>query len=541
MNRLFPIYRNVLWIEGAFLCLLVPQISHYLIQHSGDYRTSDPKFLAIVTTVYALLIGLLIVGSLALAAAYGLAERHQWAKKALYIVSCANLALLPVGTVIGAIGLWVVHGGQLDRYLAQSALTLSTQDRAKRQTAWMARVVVASQYLLSLLLAPLTAAYLQANGLQTLNYWQFALAFQVAVLVSILCHELGHLIAGLISGMGFQTMAAGPIVTSNLSDGWRVQWVNSLGLWTGLTVMAPRAPGRLRSNAVFFVLGGPVGSLFCGIASMTVLLAAPRMNLGPVAECFGILGIVGLISCAGSLIPVRTPGGYSDGARLFHLMTKAIEGDRLLAELACGLSDTTTLRPRDWHPSWIKCVTEDAEWAGFSRGCYHAYVYHLDRGEIDDASIWLARCMDSHKALKNDPYRWILAIENAFFEARHLRNVEGAKDWLTVTKAGIPAERFTLLRVQAAIYAAEGERDLTQETIVAAVRIHAGSIETGRQQFERAVLLDVQNWAEELHGPAGLSRLAQALRDRDDEKMEKLRSPGANSSSPIQAVRNLMR
>jgi hypothetical protein len=540
VNRLTSIFRNLLWIEGAFLCLLVPQVAHYLIQHSGDYHSSDPKFLVLLTMVYGGLTYLLALGSIALAAAYSIGEQQHWARKAALVVSAMNLPLVPIGTVLGGVGLWLVQAGRLERDLMQPlGAAASPKDHAKRQTAWMARVVIAAQYLASLLLAPLTAAFLARNGLPTLNYWQFALSFQIAVLVSIFCHEMGHVIAGMLSGMRFQTMSAGPIVVSSLSDGWRVQWVNSLGLWAGLTVMAPRSPERLRSNAVFLTAGGPAGSLVCGAGALAVLLAAPRIHLGAWAEFFGILGTVGLVSCVGSLIPVRTPGGYSDGARLLHLVRRSIQGDRFLAELACGLSDTTTLRPRDWHPTWIKTVTEDPDWAGFSRGCYHAYVHHLDRGEIDDASIWLARCMDSHQALKNDPYRWILAIENAFFEARHLKNIEGSKEWLTVPKAGIPAERFTLLRVQAAIHAAEGERELTRQTIDAAVRIHAESTATGRQQFERAVLLDVQNWAEELHGPAGLSRLAQSLRDQDDA-LEKLRSADALPSK-INAVRNLMK
>ena len=380
---------------------------------------------------------------------------------------------------------------------------------------------------------------MKAAGVQTLGYWGFVSSFLIAGLLGILCHELGHVAAGKLSGFQFQTLSAGPIVVSLLSDGWRVQWVNSLGLWSGMTVMSPRRPARLRSNAIFFVAGGPIGSLLCGAGSLALMLAGPSLNLGMAAEFFGILGVVELVNCIANLVPLAVPGGYTDGARLLQVMRKRPEGERFLAELAFGLSDTTTLRPKDWHPRWIQAVTEDPASPGFSRGCYHAYVYHLDREEIDDASIWLARCMDSRGTLKRDPYRWILAIENAYFEARHLRNLEGAKTWLTVPRAGIPAERFTVLRVKAAVHIAEGERDLARTAINVALRVHARSVESGRQQFERAVLRDVENWFDEMMGATGLSRLAQALRERDSlaETMKSLE----NKSSAVGTIQRFLK
>jgi hypothetical protein len=69
--------------------------------------------------------------------------------------------------------------------------------------------------------------------------------------------------------------------------------------------------------------------------------------------------------------------------------------------------------------------------------------------------------------------------------------------------------------VKAAIHIAEGERDLAAQAIETAVRVHARSTETGRQQFERAVLRDVQNWFDDMTGSASLARLAEALRERD--------------------------
>ena len=537
MTWAIKIVRNLLWAEGAFFCLGAPQVVYQLVQRSAS---TDEDFLFLQTLIYCGLGYVFLAGIAALVAAYGLEQNRPWAPAALRVVSAGNLLLAPVGTVFGVCGLWLTLNPE-----ARAMLTFEMASEAPKEPAgaepasWLGRAVVAVQVLASLILVPLTANYLKAKGMPTLNYVSFVVCFLLAVLIGILCHELGHVVAGKISGLRFQTLAAGPLVVSRLSDGWRYQWVNSRGLWNGITVMSPSRPTRLRSNAIFFVLGGPIGSLLCGAAAIALMLAGPGLQMGEAAEFFGILGVIELVNCVANLVPLRVPGGYTDGARLLQLARKDAEGVRFLAELAFGLSDTTTLRPKDWHPEWVKAVTEDPLAPGFSRGCYHAYVHHLDRGDADEASIWLARCMDSHRALKRDPYRWILAIENAFFEARHLKNLEGAKEWLTVTRAGIPAERFTELRVSAAIHVAEGERDLARHAIETALRLHAQAVETGRQQFEREVLRDVQNWFDHLTGADSLSRLAQALRERD--ALVEVSKAMEVKPSPVQRIQDLLR
>ena len=59
--------------------------------------------------------------------------------------------------------------------------------------------MVAVQIMASLFLIPLTANYLKAQGSPTLGYVSFVACFLLAVLIGILCHELGHIAAGKMS------------------------------------------------------------------------------------------------------------------------------------------------------------------------------------------------------------------------------------------------------------------------------------------------------------------------------------------------------
>lgn len=517
VSRSVPYIRNILWAEGVLFCLSVPQIAAHLIENSASYVAHE----VLLSFIYVCLGYVFFVGLTALAAAYGLEQNRRWSPKALRISAVANLPVVPVGSLIGAWCLWLTINRQARAQLIDEVILLGGGGQASRKripsrhSSWPERFALIAQFTAGLLLIPVMAERMKAQGSPALGYWSFIAAFVGAVLGGILCHELGHVLAGSLAGFRFQALSAGPLVASRLSDNWQIQWVNSMGLWNGMTIMSPSGPNGLRARAVIFVVGGPLGSILCGAVSLGLMVASPQLHWSGAAEFFGILGVIELVNGTANLIPFRVPGGFTDGARLVQLIGKRPEGQRFLAELAFGLSDTTTLRPKDWHPAWIQAVTEDETSPGFSLGCYHAYVYHLDRGEIDDASVWLARCMDSHRALRRDPYRSILAIENAFFEARHMKNLDAAKEWLSVPRVGIPAERFTILRVRAAIHIAEGERELAGETIKTALRLHAMTPATGRQQFERTVLRDVENWLDELTGAGSLSRLAQAVRERD--------------------------
>ena len=540
MSRAVPIVKNLLWAEGAFLCLGTPQVVYRLTLRDWAAEAGNGEFQFLHTLIFFGLGYLFVSGVAAAVAADGMEQNRSWARLALQLSSFLNLFIFPLGTALGGYGLWMTLNerarASLDYEIAADA---PREPVGAKKPSWPGRTMTVIQALASLILVPLAANYLKSRGVPAMDYVSFVVCFLVAVLLGILCHETGHVVFGLMSGLRFQTLAAGPLVVSRLSDGYRFQLVNSRGLWNGLTVMSPTKPTRLRSNAVFFVLGGPVGSLFCGAGALALMLAGPDLHMGQAAEFFGILGVIELVNAAANLIPLQVPGGYTDGARLLQLMRKDAEGMRFLAELAFGLSDTTSLRPRDWHADWIKAVTADPLSPGFSHGCYHAYMHYLDRGDVDEASIWLARCMDSHRALKRDPYRWILAIENAFFEARHLKNLEAAKDWLNVRRAGIPAERYTELRVRASIHVAEGERELAGKAIEAAVRLHAEAAETGRQQFERDVLRDVQNWLDDLSGAGSLGRLAQAILERDTliEAARKLE----DKPTPVQRIHDFLR
>jgi hypothetical protein len=506
--RAVPIARNILWAEGAFLCLSVPRLAYHLVEHS--YRQST-----LLVVVYASLAYLFLVGLSALAAAYALEQNWQAGRGALKIASILNLLVIPLGTLLGIWGLWLTIKFPGEAILDGDGGMASPKRLSRTSWSWPGRLALAAQFTGGVLLIPMMAERLKAQGSPLVSDWNFAAQLVAAVIVGVLFHEVGHVLAGRAVGFRFLTLSAGPLVISRMSDGWRVQWVNSMGLWNGMALMAPGGPNLLRMKTIVFILGGPVGSLLCGGSALALMSAAPRLHLNAAAEFFGILGVIELVNGIANLLPFQTPGGFTDGSRLVQLIARQPEGLRFLAELAFGLSDTTSLRPKDWHPAWLHAVTRDEASPGFSRGCYYAYVNHLDRGEIDDASVWLARCMDSHKALRRDPYRSILAMENAFFEARHLKNAQSARDWLSVPRVGIPAERFMVLRVRAAIHIAEGEHALAAEVIGTALRLHAVSLETGHQQFERAVLRDVEDWLDELTGASTLSRLAQAVKERD--------------------------
>jgi|SRR5579863_3130712 len=73
--------------------------------HSGDARIAIPILGAIGGFVFILLLGLSLPGIIA---GFGLIERRPWARILTIVLSVLELMSMPVGTVLGIYGLWVL-------------------------------------------------------------------------------------------------------------------------------------------------------------------------------------------------------------------------------------------------------------------------------------------------------------------------------------------------------------------------------------------------------------------------------------------------
>lgn len=140
----------------------------------------------------------------------------------------------------------------------------------------------------------------------------------VLLLVPIvtLCHECGHLLAGLAAGMSMKAIYVKPLLLEK-SERWRlrVSWRLPMGGFVYLTHPAPS-----RSAQTLYIVAGPLANF------ATALCIWPWLDdsVGTLNLLMAALFAFSLLAGVASLMPIRHAGGWaSDSVRLIELWRSA--------------------------------------------------------------------------------------------------------------------------------------------------------------------------------------------------------------------------
>lgn len=136
------------------------------------------------------------------------------------------------------------------------------------------------------------------------------------VYLSIVAHELGHLLAARWSGMTVLRMRVGRLDVRMLRNGWRLGWPPRTQKRLQGFVMAFADPrGSWRRQHMYFVAGGPLANL-----TLALLVGALGMILAPAAAAGVLLAFAACNACVGiaNLLPVERKPQVSDGLWLLR-------------------------------------------------------------------------------------------------------------------------------------------------------------------------------------------------------------------------------
>lgn len=232
--------------------------------------------------------------------------------------------------------------------------------------------------------------------------------------LAVALHELGHVVAGLACGFRFFLFIVGPLRIDKLGPRLRMNWNAARGTWGGLASCAPDSvePGQWR-KAAWYAAGGPLFSLLgVSLAIPVRVLAAGHRNVIFTAILFA--AISGMLFVA-TMIPLRTGGFVSDGARVLMLLRKQPEGMRWVAMGAlAGIS--TVKRPREW-PVELMEQLGDGQGADGASVSFLRHMFHRDRRETALAREWLERGLARIEGC-SPPMQGVLWSLAAYFYAR---------------------------------------------------------------------------------------------------------------------------
>ncbi|HEX6132989.1 MAG TPA: hypothetical protein VFZ24_03335 [Longimicrobiales bacterium] len=317
----------------------------------------------------------------------------------------------------------------------------------------------------------------------------------LTVLVYMLCigvHEAGHLIAGALVGYRPLLLIAGPLRVERADGRARVGLNRSIALAGGLAVCVPVGLYDLRRRTLVMAAGGPIASLLLGVQALALWLAtAPFLARGGVLASLANLGLIalGIGSLAiglVTLLPMRTGGFYSDGARILRLIRASEEAEREVALIALTGLTMGGARPREWDAALVRRSTEIRDGGAFEvGGLLFAHAYGLDTGDVDSARTYLEAALLRVDQLP-PATRASVHLAAAVFFALYDRNAQRARAALerAAPRGDLLHTPHQRLLALAAVHLAEGD------TVGAAAAAHEARRLSARAVDRGTALLD---------------------------------------------------
>jgi hypothetical protein len=223
----------------------------------------------------------------------------------------------------------------------------------------------------------------KAQHLTESEFLIWAAQLQIAILLCVTIHEFGHVLAGWASHMRLRSLEIGPFRLAHKRGKWKFELVASLG---GMTGMAPTRLTNVRGCSAFFALGGPVASLVLAGVSCVAALTAKGHFWEPSWAIFSMMASIASVDFMVNLIPQRPEAHYSDGARIYQLVTN---GPWALVEQAFSMVASTLVtlhRPRDYD---VEVIREAGNFLNKGDRAMllrlFSCIHYLDSGRIPEA------------------------------------------------------------------------------------------------------------------------------------------------------------
>lgn len=322
----------------------------------------------------------------------------------------------------------------------------------------------------------------------------------LALAISVLIHELGHLIPSLCFGFHVSRVVIGPIAAARTHGRWRVAYSRS---WFSASVAAtPCDDFDWRARMLTVIAGGPMATLWTFLGAALLLQTVP---LASSAACFfSALAQINLFLFVLGLVPNSNNAAVRSDARLF--LTVLRNGEE--AEQIKLYQQVTRLQIEGVRPSAypVQLISRLAITTGnYDLMLFNAltiFLWALDSGDLATADAWdryANRLIEDHVLKLSNA---VLA-ESACFDVLHRHNAVAAIKKLTAanTKLFSPWLKY---RAQAVLQIAEG----SYSNALASISNARASLPAPQPylQFESAVLDRLQNRATVSHAEPLVAR-----------------------------------
>jgi Zn-dependent protease len=281
------------------------------------------------------------------------------------------------------------------------------------------------------------------------------------LLLEVVAHEMGHVLAGRLVGFRFVFCTIGPLKITSTGRGFMLGYHENWLTMAGSAASVPTHTRNARQREFVRIAGGPLASLLLGGTAIALALATSGMA----QRLCELAAITSLFSFGANMLPFKSGSSLSDGARIRMLLRSRQPADRCCAIAALVGASKHGQRPRDWDREWVARATEVPDGSLDDIAGHHlAYYSSVDRKDLAGAGRHLERALAASEGGHVPArVRWVIQLDAAFFQAYFLGDPAMARRLLRAAGAGKARhDHFMQLRAESAVLLAEGKHPEAQ-------------------------------------------------------------------------------
>lgn len=186
-----------------------------------------------------------------------------------------------------------------------------------------------------------------------INLLVFVLWFLIGCVVNISLHELGHMIAGLLSGYKFCSFRIFQFTWVLEDKKIRLKRYSIQGT-AGQCLMLPPGGKDLDYPVFFYNMGGVIMNLVTSIVLVVLGFALQH-------EAFFVIAMSGIFYLFLNGIPMKINGIANDGENAFHLKKDRVAMQAVDVQLRCNALQMEGMRLRDMPEEYFE-IGEEPDW-----------------------------------------------------------------------------------------------------------------------------------------------------------------------------------
>ncbi|MGA2219614.1 MAG: M50 family metallopeptidase [Terracidiphilus sp.] len=277
------------------------------------------------------------------------------------------------------------------------------------------------------------------NHLPLLRGFAYWLILIAALLLETTVHECGHALVGIAFDMRLRIFIVGPFQWRIRDGRWTFQFnIAKLFFSGGAAGVVSANPAQPRWHEICMIAAGPLASLFTGLVALVAVITAPGSSYEQAWEFLAMVSTFGLVAFAVNLIPFKPESLYSDGARIYQLLSGGPWSDLHRALSIVRSTLVTPLRPRDYDIAAIQRAS-----LSFARGRQalllrmFASSHFLDSGKLHEARESFAQAESIyHESASDIPVELYTAF---VFDSAYLRqDAPAARFWWDLMESKKP-------------------------------------------------------------------------------------------------------